>query len=94
MVTIAVPTSTSLKGLGRTRQRLSRWKVLVFKFHLVVNECAELLAICLTSANGHELKTLSSLVKRLFGKLFGDMAYLTQLVFQDLMQKAFISIYI
>ena len=58
-----------------------------FKLHVVVNEYGELLAIYLTAAHRHELKALPKLVKRLFGKLFGDMAYLSQPVFEQMMQQ-------
>ena len=44
-----------------------------FKLHGMVNEYNELLAIYLTAANRHELKVLPKLIKRLFGKLFGDI---------------------
>jgi hypothetical protein len=56
-----------------------------FKLHLVVSDRGELLAVYLTAANRHELKALPKLVKRLFGKLFGDMAYLSQPLFEQLM---------
>ena len=58
-----------------------------FKLHVVVSDTGELLAVYLTAANRHELKALPKLVKRLFGKLFGDMAYLSQPLFEQLMQQ-------
>jgi len=58
-----------------------------FKLHLVVNQQGDLLAIYLTAANRHEVKALPKLVKRLFGKLFGDMAYLSQPMFEQLMEQ-------
>lgn len=58
-----------------------------FKLHLAVNEVGELLAVYLTAANRHELTALPKLVKRLFGKLFADMAYLSQPMFEQLMQQ-------
>ena len=51
----------------------------------MVSDSGELLAVYLTAANRHELKALPKLVKRLFGKLFGDMAYLSQPLFEQLM---------
>jgi hypothetical protein len=53
----------------------------------VVNDAGELLAVYLTPANRHELKALPQLVKRLFVKLFGDMAYLSQSMFEQLMEQ-------
>jgi len=74
------------KGLATRGKGSTGWSF-GFKLHLVVNEYGELLAIYLTAANRHELKALPKLVKRLFGKLFGDMAYLSQSTFEQLMQQ-------
>jgi Transposase DDE domain len=74
------------KGLAARGKGSTGWSF-GFKLHLVVNEYGELLALCLTPANRHELKALPKLVKRLFGKLFGDMAYLSQPIFRDLLQQ-------
>lgn len=74
------------KGLAARGKGSTGWSF-GFKLHVVVNEYGELLAIYLTAATRHELKALPRLVKRLFGKLFGDMAYLSQPVFEQLMQQ-------
>jgi hypothetical protein len=74
------------KGIATRGKGSTGWSF-GFKLHLVVNEYGELLAIYLTAANRHELKALPKLVKRLFGKLFADMAYLSQPVFEQLMQQ-------
>jgi hypothetical protein len=74
------------KGLATRGKGSTGWSF-GFKLHLVVNEYGELLAMCLTPANRHELKALPKLVKRLFGKLVADMAYLSQPIFQDLLQQ-------
>ena len=58
-----------------------------FKLHLVVNDCGELLACCLTPANRAVVKLLPKLSKRLFGKLFGDKGYLSQAAFEQLFQQ-------
>lgn len=73
------------KGLAARGKGSTGWRF-GFKLHLVVNEYGELLALCLTPANRHELKVLPKLVKRLFGKLFGDLAYLSQPMFEQLLQ--------
>ncbi len=49
-----------------------------FKLHLVVNDRGELVAFCLTSGNVDDRKPVPRLVRRLFGKLFGDKGYLSQ----------------
>lgn len=48
-----------------------------FKLHLVVNDRGDLLAFCLTPGNVDDRRPLPRLVRRLFGKLFGDKGYLS-----------------
>jgi hypothetical protein len=55
-----------------------------FKLHLVVNDCGELLAWYLSPGSTHDIKALPKLVKSLFGKLFGDAAYVSQALAQQL----------
>lgn len=74
------------KGIATRGKGSTGWSF-GFKLHLVVNECGALLAIYLTAVHRHELKALPQLVKRLFGKRFGDMAYLSQPIFEQLMQQ-------
>lgn len=74
------------KGIAARGKGSTGWSF-GFKLHLVVNDAGELLAVYLTAANRHELKALPKLVKRLFGKLFGDMAYLSQSMFEQLMEQ-------
>jgi hypothetical protein len=69
-----------------TRGRGSMGWCFGFKLHLVVNDCGELLACCLTPANRADVKLLPKLAKRLFGKLFGDKGYLSQAAFEQLFQ--------
>jgi hypothetical protein len=56
-----------------------------FKLHLIVNDRGELLGFCLTPGNRHDVKVLPKLAARLFGKLFGDRAYLSQALFDQLL---------
>lgn len=49
-----------------------------FKLHLVANDRGELLACQLTPGNVDDRKPVPTLVKRLFGKLFGDKGYISQ----------------
>jgi len=58
-----------------------------FKLHLVVNDCGDLLGCYLTPAHRHDVKALPKLAKRLFGKLFGDKGYLSQTLFEQLLQQ-------
>lgn len=56
-----------------------------FKLHLVVNDRGELLTFCLTPGNRADVKVLPKLVARLFGKLFGDRGYLSQVLVEQLL---------
>jgi hypothetical protein len=54
------------------------------KLHLVVNDRGELLQICITPGNVDDRKPVPRLVKKLFGKLFGDKGYISQPLAQTL----------
>src|SRR6185437_1311587 len=56
-----------------------------FKLHLVVNDRGELLAFCLTPGNVDDRRPVPRLVRRLFGKLFGDRGYLSQPLAEQLL---------
>jgi hypothetical protein len=56
-----------------------------FKLHLVVNDRGELLAFCLTPGNVDDRRPVPRLVRRLFGKLFGDRGYISQELAEDLL---------
>jgi hypothetical protein len=55
-----------------------------FKLHLVVNDRGELLAFCLTRGNVDDRHPVPRLVRRLFGKLFGDRGYISQALAEHL----------
>jgi transposase len=55
-----------------------------FKLHLVVNDRGEILQFCLTPGNVDDRKPVPHLVKKLFGKLFGDKGYISQPLAQSL----------
>jgi transposase len=56
-----------------------------FKLHLVFNDRGELLNIALTPGNVDDRKPVPKLVRKLFGKLFGDKGYLSQPLFELLL---------
>jgi hypothetical protein len=58
-----------------------------FKLHLVVNDRGELLACRLSAANVDDRVPVPQLVKRLWGKLFGDKGYLSQPLTEQLRQR-------
>jgi hypothetical protein len=49
-----------------------------FKLHLVVSDCGELLAWQVTPGNIDDRRPVPKLARRLFGKLFGDLGYLSE----------------
>lgn len=51
-----------------------------FKLHLVINDRGELLNVILTSGNMDDRKPVPKLVHKLFGKVFGDKGYISQLL--------------
>jgi Transposase DDE domain len=55
-----------------------------FKLHLVINDQGELLAFCLTPGNVDDRRPVKKLVRRLWGKLFGDRGYISQELFEQL----------
>jgi hypothetical protein len=57
-----------------------------FKLHLVFNDCGELLNLVLTAGNVDDRKPVPRLVRRLFGKLFGDKGYLSKKLFEELLR--------
>ena len=52
-----------------------------FKLHLIVNDEGELLAVQLTAGNVDDRTPVPKLVKKLFGKLYGDKGYISQKLF-------------
>lgn len=57
-----------------------------FKLHLVINDCGELLACQITPANVDDRKPVPTLCKRLFGKLIADRGYVSQALFEQLLE--------
>jgi hypothetical protein len=58
-----------------------------FKLHLLVNDCGELLALYLTPGYSQEVKLLPRLVNWLIGKLLGDKGYLSQPLFEKVLEQ-------
>ena len=56
-----------------------------FKLHLVINDCGELLACQITSGNVDDRQPLPALCTRLFGKLIADRGYISQPLFEQLL---------
>ena len=58
-----------------------------FKLHLVVNDRGDLLAFQITPGNTDDRQPVPRLVKGLTGKLFGDRGYISQKLFEMLLEQ-------
>lgn len=58
-----------------------------FKLHLIVNDQGELLAFQVTPGNVDDRTPVPQLTKRLTGKLFGDRGYISQKLFETLLEE-------
>lgn len=60
-----------------------------FKLHLIINDKGEILSFCLTSGNVDDRNeaVMYSLTKEIFGKLFADRGYISQKLFEKLLEK-------
>jgi DDE family transposase len=56
-----------------------------FKLHLVVNDGGELLACQMTAGNVDDREPVPTLSRRLFGKLIADRGYISQALFEQLL---------
>ena len=59
-----------------------------FKLHLVINDRGELLNVTLTPANVDDRKPVPQLLRKLFGKVFGDKGYISKALY-ELLRDAF-----
>jgi Transposase DDE domain len=57
-----------------------------FKLHLVINECGELLACQITPGNVDDREPAPALCRHLFGKLIADRGYISQSLFEQLLE--------
>jgi hypothetical protein len=58
-----------------------------FKLPLVINDQGELLGVKITAGNVDDRDPVPELTRSLFGKLFGDRGYLSQLLFEQLREQ-------
>ena len=59
-----------------------------FKLHLVINDRGELLSVFLTPGNVDDRNPVPRLLRKLFGKVFGDKGYISQLL-RDFLRQTF-----
>lgn len=60
-----------------------------FKLHLIISDRGEILSFCLTSGNVDDRNetVMDSLTKEIFGKLFADRGYISQKLFEKLLER-------
>jgi hypothetical protein len=78
-----IPSHKVFAGLAQ-RGKGSRGWFYGFKRHLVINERGELLGLTLTPGNSDDRRPVATLVRPLWGKLFGDRGYIGQELFEQL----------
>lgn len=74
------------KGLANWGKSSVGW-YFGFKLHLIINEFGELVSFMITPANVDDRKPVPEMTKILFGKLFGDRGYISQKLFDLLLQQ-------
>lgn len=69
----------TFKGLAEVGKSTMGW-FFGFKLHLIINDKGEVLSFYLTKGNtdDRDAKTITSMTKELFGKLFGDKGYISK----------------
>lgn len=58
-----------------------------FKLHLVINDRGEIMAVQITPANVDDRKPVPQLTQSLNGKMFGDKGYISQPLFDKLLDQ-------
>lgn len=74
------------KGLAKRGKTTTGW-FYGFKLHLIINERGEILSFLLTTGNVADVTALEKLSKGIFGKLFGDMGYISCKVAKKLFEQ-------
>lgn len=57
-----------------------------FKLHITCNTTGEILSVKITTGNGDDRKSVKDLCKNLFGKVYGDKGYLSQKLFDEMLE--------
>ncbi len=72
-------------GLAQPGKTSTGW-FFGFKLHLIFNDRGELLSLMLTPGNVDDRKPVPKMVRKLFGKLFGDKGYLSKTLRDELLR--------
>jgi len=74
---LRIPQHRQFTGIAARGKTTLGW-FFGFKLHLAVSDCGELLSWQVTPGNIDDRRPVPKLAKRLFGKLFGDLGYLSE----------------
>lgn len=74
------------KNLARRGKSTMGW-FFGFKLHIVTNEKGELLNAQITKGNVDDRKPVPTLCKNIKGRLFGDKGYISQKLFEEMLEK-------
>jgi IS5 family transposase len=83
---LRIPSHKVFRGSAERDKSSTGWYY-GFKLHLAINECGEILGFYVTAANVDERQTVSWITQALWGKLIGDKGYLSQTLFEELMNR-------
>lgn len=83
---LRIPSHRTFRG-SATRDKSSTGWYYGFKLHLAVNEKGEILGFYVTAANVDERETADWITQDLWGKLIGDKGYISQTLFDRLMER-------
>jgi hypothetical protein len=83
---LRIPSHRTFRGSAARDKSSTGWYY-GFKLHLAVNEKGEILGFYLTAANVDERETADWITQGLWGKLIGDKGYISQSLFERLMQR-------
>jgi hypothetical protein len=74
------------RGLARRGKTSVGW-FYGFKVHLVINDSGEVLGVMITAGNVDDRQPVPAMTKKLFGKLFSDLGYISQKLFEELYER-------
>lgn len=83
---LRIPSHKVFRGSAARDKSSTGWYY-GFKLHLAVNECGEMLGFYLTAANVDEREPADWITQDCWGKLIGDKGYISQSLFERLMER-------
>ena len=81
-----IPSHKVFKGFAQRGKTSTGW-FYGFKLHLLINDQGELLNMTITPGNSDDRKPVPKLMQGIFGKVVADRGYVSQKLFEDLLQQ-------